>query len=179
MITHLHSLVYHLKLPARNDFYESLLHHLTTVFLIVLSYSNNCARIGVLVMFLHDVVDAFMYIAKTLMDVTNMVIFLPFYLGFLFSYLYFRLWVLPRYVIPGGYDAIHYIPEGAPFGYTTWALLNALLVVLFILHIYWFKLIIDTTLAMVKKEGIVDPHATKQAVEFNEKKEDKKNEKHD
>ena len=34
---HMHSLVYHLKLPPRNDFYESLLHHLATVFLIILS----------------------------------------------------------------------------------------------------------------------------------------------
>lgn len=166
---HMHSLVYHLKLPARNDFYESLLHHLATVFLIVLSYSNCCARIGVLVMILHDVVDAWMYLAKTLMDCAPTIVFIPPFALFMGSYLYFRLYTFPVYVIPGGFKAIKYIPEGAPFGKTTWALLNLLLVVLFILHIYWFKLIIDTFTNLISKKGIVDPHATQQAVDFNKK----------
>ena len=92
--------------------------------------------------------------------------------GLVVSYLKYRLWVLPRYVIPGAYDAIHYIPEGAAFGHTTWFLLNALLVVLFILHVYWFKLIIEMIQKIVGNKGIVDPHATKSAMNVN--KEEKK-----
>ena len=55
-------------------------------------------------------------------------------------------------------------------------LLNALLVVLFFLHVYWFKLIIDTSIGMLTKKGIVDPHATQQAYDFNKKDDKEKDE---
>ncbi|EMS15895.1 longevity-assurance family protein [Entamoeba histolytica HM-3:IMSS] len=161
---HLHSLMFHLYLPARNDFYETLLHHLVTVFLVVLSYINNCARIGVLVMVLHDIVDAIMYTAKSLNDISNDYVVIPAFSMLVIAYARFRLWVFPRYVISAAYNAKNFIPETATCGYLVWCMFLVLLVSLYGLHIYWFALIIDMIKKLVTNQGIVDPHATKKAV---------------
>ncbi|ELP88697.1 protein ASC1, putative [Entamoeba invadens IP1] len=162
---HLHSLIYHMFIvPPRNDFYETLLHHLVTVMLIFLSYFNNCARIGVLVMILHDIVDAIMYAGKALNDVANDYVVVTAFSGVLVSYARFRLWVLPRYIIPAAINAGNYIPKDASCGKLIWIVCVMMLVALFGLHVYWFSLILDMVKKLVCKEGIVDPHATKKAV---------------
>jgi len=50
----------------RKDFIQMILHHFLTVALIVLSYIYNFHRFGLLVLILHDVVDVFLYTAKSL-----------------------------------------------------------------------------------------------------------------
>ena len=48
----------------RKDFYQMLLHHEVTVCLIVGSYVWNCYRTGIIVLWLHDASDMFLYSAK-------------------------------------------------------------------------------------------------------------------
>ena len=159
---HLHSLIYHLLSTPRNDYYETLLHHVATIFLVIFSYVNNCGRIGICVMILHDIVDAVMYFTKCTNDFKNQI---PCYIGFVFlatSYARFRLYVLAFHVIPAGYMAKYFIPEGTVGGYIVYYLLVGMLCSLLILHIYWYKLIIGMILKVFNKQGVVDPHAGKQ-----------------
>ena len=139
---HLHSLAYHIFSKPRNDFYESLLHHLCSVFLMVFSYVNNCGRIGVLVLLLHDVVDIFMYGSKCLMDLQNQVPAYVTFAGLIFCYAKYRLWVFPSCVIVSGIAAISIVPDWIAFRYTTYTLLIVMLLCLFVLHVYWFYLIL-------------------------------------
>ncbi|ELP95158.1 protein ASC1, putative [Entamoeba invadens IP1] len=159
---HFHSLVFHLCSTPRNDYYDTLLHHVATIFLVVFSYLNNCGRIGICVMVLHNIVDAVMYFTKCTNDFKNQI---PCDIGFIFlviSYARFRLWVFPRYIIYAAFQAYHVIPEGATGGYIVYGLLVGMLCSLLVLHIYWFSLILDMVKKLFSKKGVVDPHAVKQ-----------------
>ncbi|EDR28621.1 protein ASC1, putative [Entamoeba dispar SAW760] len=163
---HLHSLLFHICSTPRNDYYDTLLHHVATIFLVIFSYVNNCGRIGVCVMVLHDIVDAIMYYTKCTNDFKNQV---PCYIGFFFlviSYARFRLYVFPRYIIYAAIQAYPFIPKNATGGYIVWGLLVGMLCSLLILHIYWFKLIIEMIFKVASHEGVVDPHAGKQKNEL-------------
>ncbi|KAL7720175.1 Longevity-assurance family protein [Entamoeba marina] len=156
---HVHSLVYHMQSERRADFFENLLHHVATVFLIVFSYVNNCGRIGILVMILHDIVDAIIYLSKTVNDLPNQY---PVYIGtffIAFSFLRFRLYTLGVHIIPAAIDAIHYIPEGIPGSYVVYGLLVSLLCVLLVLHAWWFYLIMMIFVKASENKGkLSDPH---------------------
>jgi hypothetical protein len=54
---HAHSLVFHVFTIHRNDFVEMTLHHTCAILLVVYSYYANYIRVGVLVLFLHDLAD--------------------------------------------------------------------------------------------------------------------------
>ena len=46
------------------DFTELIVHHLVTLFLMVLSYTYNLLRVGSLVLCVHDQVDYFLAVSK-------------------------------------------------------------------------------------------------------------------
>ncbi|EDR26635.1 protein ASC1, putative [Entamoeba dispar SAW760] len=157
---HFHSLVFHMQSEKRNDYFENLLHHVATVFLIIFSFCNNCGRIGVLVLILHDIVDAIMYMSKSVNDMPNQV---PVYCGFAFiaiSFFQFRIFTLGYHIIPAAVNAKNYIPDGIPGSYIVFYLLVGLLCVLWVLHAYWFYLIIQIIVVAIKNKGrLKDPHA--------------------
>ncbi|KAL7716500.1 Protein ASC1 [Entamoeba marina] len=156
---HFHSLIFHVCSEPRNDYYDTLLHHVVTIFLIMFSYVNNCGRIGILVMALHNIVDAIMYGAKCTNDLKNQIPCNVACVMLAISYLQYRLWVFPRYVLPAAIDAKNYIPDNAKGGFVIYALLVGMLFCLLGLHMYWYMLIIDMIKKVVTKKGVVDPHA--------------------
>ena len=48
----------------RKDFWEMVIHHLTTITLLVLSWTCNMVRMGSLVLVIHDCADIFLESAK-------------------------------------------------------------------------------------------------------------------
>ena len=62
---YLAQIVFHFVDSARyrSDFWQMLLHHVTTLFLIVFSWTANFCRIGVLIMLLHDIADAYLQVS--------------------------------------------------------------------------------------------------------------------
>ena len=84
----------------RKDFVEMLLHHVTTLGLILFSWFVNFTRFGVLVMVLHDVSDVFLEVGKICiymgMDTAKDIIFVVFALTFfvtrLVMYVYIHLY---------------------------------------------------------------------------------------
>lgn len=130
---------------SRSDAKEMIVHHLTTILLIGLSYVTNYTRVGVTIMLLHDMADVFLESAKvfnysskakghewakTVCDV----LFATFALTFFVT----RLIVYPFFVIRS------VLVEAPVFFSVNWLgfwLFSSLLVVLQGLHVFWFYLI--------------------------------------
>lgn len=172
---HLHSLVFHMMSEKKGDYMENLLHHLATVFLMVFSFCNQCTRIGVLVLIVHDLVDFVLYIGKVCHDMKNQV---PVYIIFstlVIIYFKYRVYYFPRYIIwEGALLGNQYLPFEVPGLFTNYYMMIGLLWVLWGLHLYWFYLIIMMIVDMIKANGsIIDPHTV------NKKDDDKKEEKED
>ncbi|XP_032296884.1 ceramide synthase 4 isoform X4 [Coturnix japonica] len=133
------SLVFTLPFDVkRKDFKEQIVHHAATIFLISFSYCANYIRIGTLVMVIHDASDCFLEPTKIFNYMkwkkTCDSLFMIFSAVFLIS----RLVIFPYTVL---YNTYYYSMEIFQpfFGYY---FVNALLITLQLLHIFWSCLII-------------------------------------
>ncbi|XP_062315069.1 ceramide synthase 5-like [Osmerus eperlanus] len=121
----------------RKDFLIMLIHHLATITLITFSYANNMLRAGTLVMCVHDASDILLEAAK----LANYAKYQRLCDGLfvLFSIIFFitRLVIYPFWVV---YSV--FVESWVIIGpYQSWWLLNGLLLVLQVLHVFWFYLI--------------------------------------
>ena len=132
---------------SRSDSTEMIIHHLTTILLIFLSWLTHFNRIGSSILLVHDVADIFLEAAKTFNYVSKAkdgsrkwakiicdTLFGIFAIVFFVS----RLIIYPRYLV---YSLVIEAPDyfgGAWFGYYSYAVL---LITLQLLHIFWFWLI--------------------------------------
>ncbi|XP_062843202.1 ceramide synthase 5 [Trichomycterus rosablanca] len=121
----------------RKDFLIMFVHHLATVSLISFSYANNMARVGSLVMCVHDTSDFLLETAKLanyakyqrLCDFVFVVFGAAFFVTRLIIY---PFWVLNSTMFES-WEIV------GPFG--SWWLFNVLLLVLQVLHVIWSYLI--------------------------------------
>ncbi|XP_055899426.1 ceramide synthase 2-like isoform X2 [Biomphalaria glabrata] len=123
----------------RKDFTEMVIHHVATLLLMFMSWTNNFVRIGTLVLLVHDAVDFWMESAKVAK-----------YLGYdklcerLF-FIFMVVWVLTRMIL-FPFRIIRSTMFEAPTGIgiptvgwcTMWSVYNFLLCILQVLHIIWF-----------------------------------------
>ena len=130
---------------SRSDAMEMILHHVTTILLLTFSYITNFTRVGASILLLHDSSDVFLESAKCFNYVSKAkdskwackfcdTIFALFAITFFVT----RLIIYPRYII---YSVFFEAPTH--FG-TNWAgfwVFSVLLVILQLLHIFWFYLI--------------------------------------
>ena len=133
---HLHSTVYHCCFVERRaDFGEMLLHHALTLWLMVLSYIEGYSRIGLLIVFLNDAPDVFVYLTKALGDTVYVKTSIAAYAGLVGSYFYFRLVVFQVSLLPS-------LIYEAPFSKFGQVIYIGFLSTLTLLHAYWFGLIV-------------------------------------
>jgi len=129
----------------RSDAKEMVLHHLTTILLIGLSYVTNYTRVGVTIMLLHDFADVFLESAKVFnysskakghewAKVVCDVLFGIFALTFFVT----RLILYPIFVIR---SVLFEAPGFFGIDWLGYWLFASLLLVLQGLHIFWFYLI--------------------------------------
>jgi len=143
----------------RHDFHVLLVHHLATCLLIGFSHLLCFWRIGSIILALHDIVDIFLYAAKTLhySKASNLVDGV--FVAFVFVFFIARLVLYPMYCvwpaldiwtireITGGLVYYHWdIPGGC--------ILPAFLCVLQGLHIFWFRLILEMVFKTVKQKAL-------------------------
>uniref|UniRef100_A0A8C5N831 Ceramide synthase 5 n=1 Tax=Gouania willdenowi TaxID=441366 RepID=A0A8C5N831_GOUWI len=129
----------------RKDFLIMFIHHLATVGLISFSYVNNMARVGSLIMCVHDSSDFLLEAAKVanyakyqrLCDSLFIVFSVVFFITRLVIY---PVWLLNSTLFES-WDII------GP--YPSWWLFNVLLLVLQLLHIIWFYLITRLALTAI------------------------------
>ncbi|XP_061457728.1 ceramide synthase 4 [Rhineura floridana] len=122
----------------RKDFHEQIVHHGITVFLISFSYCANYIRIGTLVMIIHDASDLFLEPTKIFNYLKWRQICDTLFITFSAIFLFTRLVLFPYKVL---YNTYYYSMELFQpfFGYY---FMNALLMTLQLLHVFWSYLII-------------------------------------
>ncbi|CAD7949914.1 unnamed protein product [Amoebophrya sp. A120] len=161
------SLIYLFLEKRRKDFYMMLTHHLATCTLVFFSYWWNYWRIGLLVLLFHDAVDIFLYATKAGKDSLPRKITEILFVFFLLSYLVLRLILYPSICVytavrTGWGDIVDpvlkYLFDLKPFpvdremkssgaGFYS---MPALLCVLQVLHILWFRMILIIAVKAIK-----------------------------
>lgn len=140
----------------RSDFGVSMAHHVATVLLIVLSYTFRFARVGSVVLALHDASDVFLEVAKMSkycscekMASFSFIIFVLTWT--ILRLIYYPLWILwsTSYEVLLTLDKEKHMIEGSIYYY----LFNTLLFCLLILHIYWWKLMLRMLIKQIQARG--------------------------
>lgn len=140
----------------RSDFGVSMSHHVATLALIVFSYLARFARVGSVVLSLHDASDVFLELGKmTKYCGSN---FIPSFLFILFivswvllRLIYFPFWVIwsTSYEVLQTLDKKKHEREGPLYYY----IFNSLLISLLVLHIYWWILIFRMLVKQIQERG--------------------------
>mmetsp|Transcript_10180 Transcript_10180/g.21772 ORF Transcript_10180/g.21772 Transcript_10180/m.21772 type:complete len:314 (-) Transcript_10180:103-1044(-) len=149
----IHFLMFHEV--RRKDWLESMIHHIVTAGLLCYSYYVNFARVGVLIMLLHDVNDIFMEAAKLARYCHRQAAAIVLFFIFLASWIATRLVYFPLVIIRSCLsDPITLIAR--PYNINPmphYAIFNGLLLVLLVLHMYWTYLILVVLVTGLRRGG--------------------------
>ncbi|KAL0482816.1 hypothetical protein AKO1_014202 [Acrasis kona] len=161
------------------DFWEMTIHHIITIILISFSIVSSYHRAGSIIIFLHDVVDVFLYSAKAFHEIGRSNIANTLFGMFAVSFFVLRLILLPMFVLNAYFlldDPVmitSFPPSKFLFKYVTdayypieissygvcafrWCLSTLWLVLiglalLVCLHVYWFSIIFKMVMKIVLK----------------------------
>ncbi|KAK3442848.1 hypothetical protein EUGRSUZ_B03093 [Eucalyptus grandis] len=142
----------------RSDFGVSMSHHVATVILIVLSYIFRFARVGSVVLALHDASDVFLEIGKMSKYIGAEMVASGAFLLFVLSWIILRLIYYPFWIIwSTSYEVIltldkdKHTVDGPIYYYV----FNFLLICLLVLHVYWWVLIFRMLVKQIQARGQV------------------------
>ncbi|PKA52999.1 ASC1-like protein 1 [Apostasia shenzhenica] len=142
----------------RSDFGVSMSHHVATAILILLSYIFRFARVGSVVLFIHDASDVFLEVGKMSKYTGNEGLAVIAFVLFVASWIilrliYFPFWILrsTSYEVTLALDKEKHKSEGPIYYYV----FNTLLFSLLVLHIYWWVLIYRMLVKQVQSRGRV------------------------
>jgi len=129
----------------KKDFWEMLVHHIATIFLMLMSWLTNFVRIGTLVLLLHDFSDVFLESAKLFNYVhtygkkewSSTVADILFY-AFAVSFVGTRLVFFPFYIL----NSTLHESKGVLGEFPGYYVFNGLLIVLQLLHLFWASMIL-------------------------------------
>ncbi|XP_010257848.1 PREDICTED: LAG1 longevity assurance homolog 3-like isoform X1 [Nelumbo nucifera] len=140
----------------RSDFGVSMSHHVATVILIVLSYILSFARVGSVVLALHDASDVFLEVGKMSKysgwERIASFSFILFVLSWIILRLiYYPFWILrsTSYEVLLTLDKDKHKKDGPIYYYV----FNSLLFCLLVLHIYWWVLIYRMLVKQIQARG--------------------------
>ncbi|KAI5071202.1 hypothetical protein GOP47_0013453 [Adiantum capillus-veneris] len=140
----------------RSDFGVSMSHHVTTLALIVFSYVAKFARVGSVVLSLHDASDVFLEIGKmtkycglNLIPSLALICFAVVWL--LLRLIYFPFWVIrsTSYEVLETFNKEKHKKKGPIYYYV----FNSLLISLLVLNMYWWVLILRVLVKQIQDRG--------------------------
>jgi len=155
------SFLWQISSKRRASFWEMMIHHVVTLFLITISYLRMYISIGIVVLVIHDWVDVVLYITKSLSDsslkYTTAISF------FLLSveWAYVRLYAYPKCIILIILNYMlnfHKLEQTVDVDFREIMGLLSVLVVLWLLHCYWFYLFLLAWMEFFKKGEVEDFH---------------------
>lgn len=122
--------------PHKRDFYQMLLHHFSTILLMILSFNVKYIKFGLVILLLHDSSDPLLEFSKIHNRMQSTVISSVSFILFTMIFVILRLFVYPRYVLTACYKTLFVqsieLRESVIMG---------LLFALQIMHIIWTKYI--------------------------------------
>eukprot|EP01018_Ginkgo_biloba_P016002 Gb_07027 [translate_table: standard] len=140
----------------RSDFGVSMSHHVATLMLIILSYLLRFARVGSIVLALHDASDVFLEVGKMFKysgsNVIPSISFILFVISWIvLRLIYYPFWILwsTSYEVLRTLDKNKHKIEGPIYYYV----FNTLLFCLLVLHIYWWVLMYRMLVKQIKARG--------------------------
>ncbi|XP_077222586.1 ceramide synthase 1 LOH3-like [Tasmannia lanceolata] len=140
----------------RSDFGVSMGHHIATFILIVCSYVWRFARVGSIVLALHDVSDVLLEVGKMSKysgyeKVASFTFILFVASWIILRLIYYPFWILwsTSYEVLLTLDKEKHRIDGSIFYY----LFNTLLFCLFVLHIYWWVLMYRMLVKQIQARG--------------------------
>lgn len=147
---HIAETILHISAPRKSDYYEMILHHIATISLTAYSYVFNYLRIGVLIMFVHDISDIFVYICKS----TSELKYVPIgtFIVMVSTWVYYRIYVLVQLI-----QNIYQETPNQPV-YLTYMMY--VLCVLQCLHVWWLYLMGRIAYNLVVHDKIEDIQET-------------------
>eukprot|EP00475_Leptophrys_vorax_P032970 TRINITY_DN51492_c0_g1_i1.p1 TRINITY_DN51492_c0_g1~~TRINITY_DN51492_c0_g1_i1.p1 ORF type:complete len:313 (-),score=28.11 TRINITY_DN51492_c0_g1_i1:215-1153(-) len=128
----------------RKDFGVSMTHHVSSVLLIAISYIFRFGRLCSVMVAVHDASDVFLELAKLSKYVNLETCATVNFLIFAASWAWLRLWWYPRNIIySSSYEVLHLVvvKELILKGPYIYYMFNFMLILLFVLHVYWWVLI--------------------------------------
>ncbi|XP_076093560.1 ceramide synthase 5-like [Mytilus galloprovincialis] len=156
----------------RKDFTEFIIHHVVTIFLLVLSFSYNLLRAGTLVLCIHDQVDYLLAMAKIAIYCKKPLIADTLFVLFILVWIITRLGIYPYVILYSVYiDLPVYARELGPYVemYDTCTLMKFVkgaLLVLQILHLIWTGLIVKSAAAKFTAGKIQDARSDNEESEM-------------
>ncbi|KAI6656596.1 Ceramide synthase 1-like [Oopsacas minuta] len=149
----------------RTDFWALMLHHVVTLSLISFSYASRYHNVGIIVIFLHDICDIFLEIAKCsrylqvlggksyfISDIVSAIAFVL----FSSSWVWLRLYWFQTKVLMGTAVASMVLDMDGEF----YLVFNVLLLVLYGLNLYWFFFIVLVVYDIITGVGLSDNRET-------------------
>ncbi|KAL8137200.1 hypothetical protein V2J09_003201 [Rumex salicifolius] len=140
----------------RSDFGVSMGHHIATVILILLSYIFRFARVGSIVLALHDASDVFLEVGKMSKYIGAEGVASFSFIIFVLSWILLRLTYYPFWVLwSTSYEVVLTLdkdkhPVKGPIYYYVF---NTLLYCLLVLHIYWWVLMYRMLVKQIQARG--------------------------
>uniref|UniRef100_A0A8C9ERJ4 TLC domain-containing protein n=1 Tax=Pavo cristatus TaxID=9049 RepID=A0A8C9ERJ4_PAVCR len=125
----------------RKDFKEQIIHHIATITLIFVSYCANLIRLGVMIMLVHDASDYLLELAKILHYMKWKQICKAVFMVFAVVFISSRLVIFPLITY------YYYVTKFEMFFLS--CLINAFLMILQLLHIFWSYLILRMTFGLI------------------------------
>lgn len=122
----------------RKDFWQMFIHHIATIVLLSFSWICNLHRVGTLVLVIHDAADCILDGTKAAKyakyDCTAM------FAIFMIIWIATRIIIFPMWIIRSTTLEAPYV---AKMMFPAYYIFNGLLILLYILHIFWTKLILQ------------------------------------
>ncbi|KAI9341556.1 TRAM/LAG1/CLN8 homology domain-containing protein, partial [Zopfochytrium polystomum] len=140
--------------PWQSDFLAMIIHHFSTLTVIIASFLFKQTRVGVVVLLLHDVSDPFMEIAKCFLYLKWQKLADATFLLFAAVFMFTRNYIFPVYVItaPFLYQTRGDGPDDIPLA-IFWLCVGCL-IVLALLHVYWAFLLIKMIIRAIRAKSV-------------------------
>ncbi|KAJ4462668.1 putative LAG1 longevity assurance 2 [Paratrimastix pyriformis] len=126
------------KRICSSTFFETLIHHLIALFLIGYSLDRRTFRVGILIMALHEMSPALMGTAQCFHYLGHEPLSIAFFSLMMISWFFLRLFYFPFFVIKSCMVDCYRVQGSSALSGKSWVLFNVLLVLLLLLHLYWF-----------------------------------------
>ncbi|KAM0942606.1 putative TRAM/LAG1/CLN8 domain, sphingosine N-acyltransferase Lag1/Lac1 [Dioscorea sansibarensis] len=140
----------------RADWGVSMSHHVSTAILIILSYVFRFARVGSIVLALHDACDVFLETGKMSKYSGKERVAVVMFFLFVCAWVIFRLLVFPFWVIRStSYEVVFTLDKEklGMKGPIYYYIFNSLLISLLVLHIYWWVLMFRMLVKQIQDGG--------------------------
>jgi hypothetical protein len=154
----------------RKDFTEMIVHHISTITLMSMSWSANMVRVGTLVLCVHDAVDYIMEFGKLTKYCKYHRFADAVFVLFTIVWLLTRLTIYPFWILRSTLFEATTIVGMAPIYYAY----NGLLCILQVLHIFWFYIILRMAYSYIVKGSLEKDARSDTEIESGEEEEQEK-----